>query len=125
MAPSALALRAGARAPQRPILWLDRPSSQGYDTRTSGNGRLRLAASIEILYLRFPVHPNITVIQIGPGIARIDKEGDSYFVIGTEDGPLAGKKVEIPTGNDDAIKWATHEPAAEQAAAQASGANDP
>jgi len=24
-----------------------------------------LAASIEILYLRFPVHPNITVIQIG------------------------------------------------------------
>ncbi len=64
-----------------------------------------LAASIEILYLRFPVHPNITVIQIGPGIARIDKEGDSYFVIGTEDGPLAGKKVEIPGDNVAAIQW--------------------
>ncbi len=44
-----------------------------------------MAASIEILYLRFPVHPNITVIQIGPGIQRIDKEGDSYFVVGTEE----------------------------------------
>src|SRR3954466_4832460 len=64
-----------------------------------------MAASIEILYLRFPVHPNITVIQIGPGIARIDKEGDSYFVIGTEDGPLAGKRVEIPGDNVAAIQW--------------------
>ncbi len=64
-----------------------------------------MAASIEILYLRFPVHPNITVIQIGPGIARIDKEGDSYFVIGTEDGPLAGKKVEIPGDNVAAVQW--------------------
>ena len=64
-----------------------------------------MAASIEILYLRFPVHPNITVIQIGPGIQRIDKEGDSFFVIGTEDGPLAGKKVEIPGDNVAAIQW--------------------
>ncbi len=70
-----------------------------------------MAASIEILYLRFPVHPNITVIQIGPGIARIDKEGDSYFVIGTEDGPLAGKRVEIPADNVAAIQWATEEAA--------------
>ena len=69
-----------------------------------------MAASIEILYLRFPVHPNITVIQIGPGIARIDKEGDSYFVIGTDDGPLAGKKVEIPLDNVSAVQWALDEP---------------
>jgi hypothetical protein len=75
-----------------------------------------LAASIEIVYLRFPVHPNITVIQIGPGIARIDKEGDSYFVIGTEDGPLAGKKVEIPSGNVSAIQWALEEEPAAAAA---------
>ncbi len=65
-----------------------------------------MAASIEILYLRFPVHPNISVIQVGTGIERIDKEGDSYFVIGTEDGPLAGKKVEIPGDNVAAIQWA-------------------
>ena len=73
-----------------------------------------MAASIEILYLRFPVHPNITVIQIGPGIQRIDKEGDSYFVVGTEDGPLAGKKVEIPGDNVAAIQWTLEgdEPAA-------------
>jgi len=73
-----------------------------------------LASSIEILYLRFPVHPNITVIQIGPGIARIDKEGDSYFVIGTEDGPLAGKRVEIPGDNVAAVQWTMEgdEPAA-------------
>jgi hypothetical protein len=64
-----------------------------------------LAASIEILYLRFPVHPDITVIQIGPGIARIDKEGNSYWVVGTEDGPLSGKKVEIPGDNVAAIQW--------------------
>src|SRR5438445_4601753 len=70
-----------------------------------------VAASIEILYLRFPVHPNITVIQIGPGIARIDKEGDSYWVVGTEDGPLAGKKVEIPGDNVAAIQWALEEEA--------------
>ena len=68
-----------------------------------------MAASIEIIYLRFPVHPNITVIQIGPGIARIDKEGDSYFVIGTDDGPLAGKKVEIPLDNVSAVQWALDE----------------
>jgi hypothetical protein len=71
----------------------------------------KVAASIEILYLRFPVHPNITVIQIGPGIARIDKEGDSYWVVGTEDGPLAGKKVEIPGDNVAAIQWALEEEA--------------
>lgn len=64
-----------------------------------------MAASIEILYLRYPVHPNITVIQIGPGIERIAREGDSYFVFGTEDGPLSGKKVEIPGDNVAAIQW--------------------
>jgi hypothetical protein len=64
-----------------------------------------VASSIEILYLRFPVHPNISVIQIGPGIARIDKKDGSYFVIGTEDGPLAGKRVEIPGDNVAAIQW--------------------
>src|SRR5258708_31121643 len=68
-------------------------------TPTSPPGRGPLAASIEILYLRFPVHPNITVIQIGPGIQRIDKEGDSYFVVGTEDGPLAGKNGQNPRDN--------------------------
>lgn len=68
-----------------------------------------MAASIEIIYLRFPVHPNITVIQIGPGILRIDKEGDSYFVIGTDDGPLAGKKVEIPRDNVSAVQWTLEE----------------
>src|SRR5437588_11369818 len=68
-----------------------------------------VAASIEILYLRFPVHSNITVIQIGPGIARIDKEGDSYWVIGTEDGPLSGKKVEVPIDNVAAIQWTLDE----------------
>jgi hypothetical protein len=70
-----------------------------------------LAASIEILYLRFPVHPSISVIQIGPGIQRIEKEGNNYFVIGTEDGPLAGKKVEIPGDNVAAIQWALEGPA--------------
>jgi hypothetical protein len=68
-------------------------------------------ASIEIIYLRFPVHPNITMIEIGPGIRRIDKEGNSYIVVGTEDGPLAGKKVEIPGDNVAAIQWALDEPA--------------
>ena len=70
-----------------------------------------MVASIEILYLRFPVHPNITVIQLGPGIARIDKEGGSYWVVGTLDGPLAGKKVEIPSDNVAAIQWAVEEEA--------------
>ena len=70
-----------------------------------------MAASIEILYLRHPVHPNISVIQLGPGIARIDKEGGSYWVVGTEDGPLAGKKVEIPGDNVAAIQWALEEEA--------------
>jgi len=86
---------------------------RGKDTNVSRFRPLggTLAATIEILYLRFPVHPNITVIQIGPGIARIDKEGDSYFVIGTDDGPLAGKKVEIPMGNVAALQWTLDEPA--------------
>jgi hypothetical protein len=70
-----------------------------------------VAASIEILYLRSPVHPNITVIQVGAGIARIEKEGGSYWVVGTEDGPLAGKKVEIPGDNVAAIQWALEEEA--------------
>jgi hypothetical protein len=65
-----------------------------------------LPSTIEILYLRNPVHPNITMIQIGPGIARIDKEGESYFVSGTGDGPLAGKRIEIPGDNVAAIQWA-------------------
>jgi len=65
-----------------------------------------VAASIDILYLRFPVHPNITVIQIGPGIQRIDKQGDSYFVIGSDDGQLSGKKLEIPGDNVAAVQWA-------------------
>jgi hypothetical protein len=68
-----------------------------------------LAAWIEILYLRYPVHPNITVIQVGPGIERIEKEGGSYFIIGTDDGPLAGKKVEIPSDNVSAVQWALDE----------------
>src|ERR1700737_4147989 len=110
MAPSAHALR-GLAVLRPSALWLDRPSSQGYDTRTSGNGRLRLAASIEILYLRFPVHPNITVIQIGPGTQRIDKEGDSSGEVGTGDGPLGGKKVDTPGKNVAAIQWTLDEPA--------------
>ena len=64
-----------------------------------------MPSSIEILYLRFPVHPNITVIQVGPGIERIEEDEDSYFVVGTEDGPLAGKRVEIPRDNVAAIQW--------------------
>ena len=69
-----------------------------------------MSASIEILYLRFPVHPNITVIEVGPGIQRIDRDGDSYFVTGTGDGPLAGKRLEIPAGNVAAIQWSVEGP---------------
>ena len=65
-----------------------------------------MAAAIEILYLRFALHPNITVIQTGPGIERIEKNGDSYVVHGTADGPLAGKRVEIPADNVAAVQWA-------------------
>jgi hypothetical protein len=90
---------------------LDPLGPQRYDTPHRSVREAAVAASIEILYLRFPVHPNITVIQIGPGIQRIDKEGDSYFVVGTEDGPLAGKKVEIPGDNVAAIQWTLDEPA--------------
>lgn len=64
---------------------------------------------IEIIYLRFPVHPNITVIQTGPGIERIVREGQSYWVLGTPDGPLAGKKVEIPADNIAAVQWKVDE----------------
>ena len=49
--------------------------------------------------------PNITVIQTGPGIDKIVVEGDSYWIFGTSDGPLAGKKVEIPKDNVAAIQW--------------------
>lgn len=62
---------------------------------------------IEIIYLRFPVHPNITVIQTGPGIEKIVREGASYWIYGTSDGPLAGKKVEIPLDNVAALQWKT------------------
>lgn len=65
-----------------------------------------MAASIDILYLRFPMHPNITFIQIGEGIQSIEKVGDSYVVIGSEEGPLSGKSVEIPADNVAAIQWA-------------------
>jgi hypothetical protein len=65
-----------------------------------------LAASIDILYLRFPMHPNITVIQIGEGVRRIEKVGNSYMVMGSDDGPLKGKQVEIPLDNVAAIQWA-------------------
>lgn len=64
---------------------------------------------IEIIYLRFPVHPNITVIQTGPGIEKIVREGASYWIIGTSDGPLAGKKVEIPADNIAAVQWKVEE----------------
>lgn len=60
---------------------------------------------IEIIYLRFPVHPNITVIQTGPGIDKIVRDGGSYWIFGTPDGPLAGKRVEIPADNIAAVQW--------------------
>ncbi|HET9753439.1 MAG TPA: hypothetical protein VFP52_10780 [Myxococcales bacterium] len=52
------------------------------------------------------MHPNITFIQIGEGIQRIEKVGDSYLVIGSEDGPLSGKSVEVPADNVAAVQWA-------------------
>ncbi len=64
-----------------------------------------MAKAIEIIYLKFPVHPNITVIQTGPGIDKIEREGAAYFVYGTDDGPLAGKRVEIPADNVAAVQW--------------------
>ena len=60
---------------------------------------------IEIVYLRFPVHPNITEIRVGPGVEKIVRTGDSLWVYGTADGPLAGKAVEIPSDNVAAIQW--------------------
>jgi hypothetical protein len=80
-------------------------------TKRPPRRRPAVPASIEILYLRFPVHPNISVIEVGPGIGRIDKDGTSYFVIGTGDGPLAGKRLEIPAENVAAIQWALETPA--------------
>lgn len=62
-------------------------------------------ASIELIYLQHPVHPNITVIQVGPGISRIDEGSHSYWVHGSPDGPLAGKWVEIPKANIAAVQW--------------------
>jgi hypothetical protein len=60
---------------------------------------------IEILYLRHAIHPNISVIQTGPGIDRIVRDGPSYWIRGTPDGPLAGKTVEIPADNVAAVQW--------------------
>ena len=60
---------------------------------------------IEIIYLRHQLHPNITMIQTGPGIDRIVREGESYWIIGTPGGPLDGKKVEVPADNVGAIQW--------------------
>jgi hypothetical protein len=70
---------------------------------------------IEIIYLRFPVPPNITEIRTGPGIERIVRTGDSYWVHGTSDGPLAGKLVEVPADNIAAVQWKIGAPPAEQA----------
>jgi hypothetical protein len=60
---------------------------------------------IEIVYLRSAVHPDIKLVQVGPGIEKIVKEDDSYWVYGTAEGPLAGKRVEIPADNVAAVQW--------------------
>lgn len=61
---------------------------------------------IEILYLRYPIPPtNINYIQTGPGIDRIVRNGPSYWIYGTPDGPLAGKTFEIPADNVSAVQW--------------------
>ena len=65
----------------------------------------RVLNEIEIIYLRAAVHPDIKLVQLGPGIEKIVKEGKSYWVYGTSDGPLAGKRVEIPADNVAAIQW--------------------
>ena len=60
---------------------------------------------IEILYLRHPLHPNISMLQPGPGIDRIVREGDTYVVIGAAGGPLDRRKVEVPLDNVAAVLW--------------------
>ena len=65
---------------------------------------------IEILYLRFPIHPNITEIRVGPGVERISLKDDSYWVHGTPDGPLSAKMIEIPADNVAAIQWTVATP---------------
>ena len=60
---------------------------------------------IEILYLRFPIQPNIYEVRTGPGIEKIIRTGDSYWVHGTSDGPLSGRLVEIPADNVAAVQW--------------------
>jgi hypothetical protein len=60
---------------------------------------------IEIIYLRWPVHPDIRLIQTGPGIEKIVREEGSYWVYGSADGPLQGKRIEIPAENVAAIQW--------------------
>jgi hypothetical protein len=64
---------------------------------------------IEIIYLRWPVHPDIRLIQTGPGVAKIVHEGGSYWVYGSPDGPLNGKRIEIPAENVAAIQWRVEE----------------
>ena len=60
---------------------------------------------IEIIYLRWPVHPDIRLIQTGPGVEKIVREEGSYWVYGSADGPLHGKRIEIPAENFSAIQW--------------------
>lgn len=60
---------------------------------------------IEILYLRSPIHPDIAVIRVGPGIERIELRGASYWITGTEDGPLSGRELEIPKDNVAGVQW--------------------
>jgi hypothetical protein len=65
---------------------------------------------IEIIYLRYPVHPSITEIRVGPGIEKIVRTDESYWVHGTSDGPLAGKMIEIPADNIAAVQWKVTQP---------------
>ncbi len=67
---------------------------------------------IEILYLRYPVHPNVQFIAVGPGIEKIIRDGSSFWVYGGHDGPLMGKRVEIPADNVAAVQWKVNEPPA-------------
>jgi hypothetical protein len=60
---------------------------------------------IEVLYLRHPIHPDVSAIQRGAGIDRIVKADGGYWVVGASDGPLAGRRVEIPADNVAAVQW--------------------
>jgi hypothetical protein len=60
---------------------------------------------IEVLYLRYPIHPNVSAIHRGAGIERIVRGETSYWVIGAADGPLVGRRVEIPADNVAGIQW--------------------